>query len=189
MARRIVTPGGKQVRLEGLPDLQDRMAAILNRATGQEVKKIWMQAALELRDAAREYAPIAPGPITHYEKGKPPRLIQPGALRSAIFAAYGKDEAQNVLVGVNYKIAPHAHWIEYGNSRIAAQPYMRPAITLMRSRMVSIIADGYRQLLIENKSIPEPSSPDGPIDPPVITEAAVQRVRERAKRIWTTRRK
>lgn len=156
----------------------------MSRATGQEVKKIWMQAALDLRDSARDFAPVAKAPIIHYEAGKPPRTIQPGALRSAIFAAYGEPEKPNVLVGVNYKIAPHAHWLEFGNVRIPAQPYMRPALTLMRSACVATIAEGYRRLLIDNASIPEPSSTGGNVPIPAVTDAKITRVRERAKRIW-----
>jgi hypothetical protein len=181
MARQIITPKGKQVNIEGLAELNDKLSELMDRSTAQEVKKIWMQAGLELRDAAREYAPIAEHEITYYKAGQAARTIQPGALRAAIFAAYGEDEKQNILVGANYNIAPHCHWIEYGNTRIAAQPYMRPAITLMRDRMVSIIADGYRKLLIENGSIPEPDALDGPIPPPAVTEKAIQKVRARAQ--------
>lgn len=180
MARNIITPKGKQVQVEGLQDLNEKVGELMNRAVGKDVKKIWMQGALELRDAAREYAPVHDGPITYYSNGQDARTVQPGALRAAIFAAYGEDDKPNVLVGANYRIAPHCHWIEYGNSRVAAQPYMRPAISLMRSRIVSIIADGYRQLLIENGSIQEPTSPDGPIDPPAVTQKAIQKVRSRA---------
>lgn len=183
MARSVITSKGRQVQVEGLDKLQANIAKLMSRATGKEVKKIWMQAALELRDAARDYAPIAKGPITHYEKGQPKRTIMPGALRAAIFAAYGEDSKPNVLVGVNYKIAPHAHWIEFGNSRIPAQPYMRPALSSMRSRCVSIIADGYRTLLIEGGSIAEPSSIGGIVPLPNISEG-IARVRAKAAKTW-----
>lgn len=184
MPRRLITSRGRQVTIEGLDKLQENIAELMSRATGKEVKKIWMQAALELRDIAIQYAPIAPGPITHYEKGQAPRTIQPGALRAAIFAAYGKETAPNVLVGVNYKIAPHAHWIEFGNSRIPAQPYMRPALASARSRCVSIIADGYRTLLIDKGSVANPSSSTGILAPPAITQGRIGAVRLKAARTW-----
>jgi HK97 gp10 family phage protein len=187
MARRVVTSRGAQVQFEGLPELQAKMAELMSRATGKEVKKIWMQAALVLRDAARDYAPIAPGPVTHYEKGQPPRIIQPGALQAAIFAAYGKEDAPDVLVGVNDKQAPHAHWLEFGNARIPAQPYMRPALVLMRSTCVQIIADGYRRLLFEGGAIASPSAPEGEIDAPTVTEGRIRAVRERAKAAFSKR--
>ena len=188
MARNVVTARGAQVVFEGLPELQAKMAELMNRATGQEVKKIWMQAALVLRDAARDYAPIAAGPITHYEKGQPQRTIKPGLLRAAIFAAYGKPEAPNVLVGVNDKMAPHAHWLEFGNARIPAQPYLRPALVLMRSACVEIIADGYRRLLFEGGAIQSPSAPEGEVDIPTVTEGKITSVRDRAKAAFAQRR-
>lgn len=180
MARSVITPKGRQVRIEGLAELQNNIANLMSRATGTEVKKIWMQAALDLRDAARDYAPIAKEDIVHYEKGQPKRIIKPGALRAAIFAAYGEKDKPNVLVGVNYRIAPHAHWIEFGNSRIPPQPYMRPALSLMRSSAVSTIAEGYRKLLIENEMPAEPSSTGGAVTEP--SEVAAQRKRASAQR-------
>jgi HK97 gp10 family phage protein len=187
VARRVVTSRGRAVRIEGLPELQDKLADLIDRATAKEVKKIWMQAALELRDEARNNAPVAKEPIKHYEKGETPRLIMPGALKSAIFAAYGAQGKQDVLVGVNYKIAPHAHWLEFGNSRIPPQPYMRPAITATRSTIVAIIADGYRKLLIEGGTIPEPSSRSGPV--PVPNATSLARSRQRIIQRWQQRRK
>lgn len=184
MPRNVITSRGRQVRIEGLAALQNNIASLMSRATGKEVKKIWMQAALDLRDAARDYAPIAKEPIIHYEKGQPPRTIQPGALRAAIFAAYGEPDKPNVLVGVNRRMAPHNKWIEFGNARIPPQPYMRPALSLMRSSCVSTIAEGYRRLLIENEMPAEPSSSGGGVTPPNVTEGRITKVRERAKRIY-----
>lgn len=190
MARTLVTRRGRQVQIEGLEKLQANIADLMSRATGKEVKKIWMQAALILRDTAIEYAPMAKGPITHYEKGQPKRIIEPGALKAAIFAAYGKPDAPNVLVGVHFKPgndlpgAPHAHWIEFGNSRIPAQPFMRPALSSSRSACVAAIADGYRTLLIERGSIPEPSSRNGNVPSPSVTQEQITRIRQRAAGIW-----
>jgi HK97 gp10 family phage protein len=188
MARNVITSKGRQVRIEGLAELQNNVATLMSRATGKEVKKIWMQAALDLRDAARDYAPIAKEDIVHYEKGQPKRIIKPGALRAAIFAAYGERDKPNVLVGVSFRAAPHAHWIEFGNSRIPPQPYMRPALSLMRSSCVSTIAEGYRRLLIENQMPAEPSSSGGGVKPPTVTPGGIAKVRDRAKQAYQQKR-
>ena len=120
------------------------MAEILDRTTGRKAKEVYMMAGLVLRDEARDLAPIIK------KNPKNPKAWQlPGVLKKAIFAAYGKESEPNVLVGVNYKIAPQAHWIEYGTSRIPAQPYMRPALTATRAKCVAIIAEGFRGIIDE----------------------------------------
>lgn len=58
-----------------------------------------------------------------------------GLLKSAIYRAHSKDNSTDKKityhVGVNKGKAPHWHWIEFGNSRIPAQPYIRPAADKM----------------------------------------------------------
>lgn len=153
MPRRVVTSKGKAVRLEGLAELQEKLAASLNRSNAKEIKHIHMGAALVLRDEARDLAPV----IKDASKNK--KAIS-GRLKQAIFAAYGKPESPYVLVGVNYTMAGYAWWCEFGTGTRAwksgkntgtmtAQPYMRPALTAVRAKCVSIIAEGYRKLLID----------------------------------------
>jgi len=133
VARRILTPKGRQARIEGIAELESKIEAILNRATGKEVKTAYMKGALILRDRARELAPV-----------------KTGLLRSAIFAAYGDPTASNVLVGVNYRIAPHAHLVEYGTKWAAPHPYMRPAISQTRAAVVTKISQGLRDILLNH---------------------------------------
>lgn len=157
------------VQLEGVPELKARAVELINRTRSPECKKIWMQAGLMLRDAMRYLAPIANGPITYYEKGKAPRIVQPGMLRAACFAAYGDPAKPNVLVGVNNTMAPHGKWIEFGTARTPAQPYMRPAFTQTAPDCIQAMADGYRRLLTGDGAVPTPQSPDGPVEPPTET--------------------
>jgi HK97 gp10 family phage protein len=135
---------GNAARIDGIPELQAKMAQIIDRASGPEAKKIWMKAALVLRDKARDLAPVIRIP-----KPNPLPWQVPGTLKSAIFAAYGDPSKPYVIVGVNYHRAPQAHWIEYGTAKAGAQPYMRPALTATRSLMVAIIAEGGYKALIE----------------------------------------
>jgi HK97 gp10 family phage protein len=168
VARSVVTPKGRAARIEGLPELQAKITKILDRTTGKQVKRVWMDAALVLRDAARGMAPVLK---------KPHKGHVAGLLKSAIFAAYGDPAKPNVLVGVNYRIAPYARLVEYGGSKkskgprmtgdikgrptgnrvqstgyMTAQPFMRPALTATRSKCVAIIAEGYQKLIEEAAS-------------------------------------
>lgn len=139
MARRILTAKGKAVRLEGIPELAANVNKLLatvggskGRAVGQEVKHVLMGGALVVRDEARDLVPV-----------------RTGKLKSAIFADYGDPKKPDVLVGVNYRIAPHAHLVEYGarGGQMPPQPYMRPAITATRSKVANIVAEGFRKIV------------------------------------------
>ncbi len=154
MARNVVTPKGKAAIVEGLPDLQKRIADLLGRTvSGGEVKKVWMRGAVIIRDEAIRLAPI----IQSEPKSLKP-WQRPGALKQAIFAAYGKETAPNVIVGVNYRKAPQAHWMEFGTAErttksganrghVTPQPYMRPALATKRAEAIAAMGQGYRELI------------------------------------------
>lgn len=142
--RRVLTKRGKAFRLEGLPELQANVDKILKavggrkgQAVGEEIKHILMGAALVIRDEAKDLVPV-----------------RTGLLKSAIFAAYGDPRKPDVLIGVNYKIAPHAHLVEYGarDGEMPPQPYMRPAVQATRAKAANIIAEGVRRLI--EKTLP-----------------------------------
>jgi HK97 gp10 family phage protein len=94
-----------------------------------------MGGALVVRDEAKDLVPV-----------------RTGLLKSAIFAAYGDKEAPDVLVGVNHKKAPHSHLVEFGTVKMQAQPFMRPAITATRGKVIAIVADGMKKIL--EKALP-----------------------------------
>jgi hypothetical protein len=53
-----------------------------------------------------------------------------------------------VLVGVNHRIAPHSHLMEYGWVRLpAGKPFMRPAVTQKRRIMADSIGREIRKLV------------------------------------------
>jgi HK97 gp10 family phage protein len=135
----------KTIRVYGIEELAAQLSEITKRVdASDEVKKAYMKAALFLRDAARAKAPVGP---TRKYKGT---VRHGGTLRSAIFAAYGNRDKNNVLVGVNRRIAPHAHWIEFGNARrTKAQPYMRPAVSESRMELGGILRDELLRIIKE----------------------------------------
>jgi HK97 gp10 family phage protein len=160
MARAAFTGGNKLAKIEGLPELQRNIATVIDAATGEKVRQVWMAAAKIVRDRARTLAP---------ELAVPHKGHVAGILKRAIFAADGDKGKPNVIVGVAYGIAPHAHWMEYGTGErstgikkgrktgklehrtgvVKPQPYMRPALAQTRQAMISSMADGYRKLLAE----------------------------------------
>lgn len=155
MARSLVTPKNKIAVAEGLPELQKRIAEVLNRGTvaGFELKKVWMRGAVIIRDEAKRLAPVIQDPPANLKPWQ-----RPGSLRDAIYAAYGKETSPNVIIGVNYRKAPQAHWMEFGTEdrhtkaganrgSVSPRPYMRPALFAKRAEAVSVMAEGYRELI------------------------------------------
>lgn len=67
--------------------------------------------------------------------GRRPKGRQPGTLRDAIYRAYSPEESSDGVrvykVSVNKAKAGHWHWVEFGNSKQAATPYIRPALDRM----------------------------------------------------------
>jgi HK97 gp10 family phage protein len=139
--RNILTKKGKAVRWEGLPEIQKNVNSLLSKMghrEGQkvagEVKRVLMGAALVVRDEAKDLVPV-----------------DTGLLKSAIFAAYGDERKADVLVGVNHRIAPHSHLVEFGarGGEMPAQPFMRPAITVTRPKVANIVAGGLKQIIAD----------------------------------------
>lgn len=130
MARTLITARGKAFKLEGMVEIKQRIGRIVTKANSADIKRVYMRGAMVLRNEARDLAPI-----------------KTGRLKAAIFAAYGPPYKQTVLVGVNYRIAPHAHIVEFGSSHSPPHPYLRPAMNYTRSMVVRVIAEGFLSML------------------------------------------
>lgn len=120
----------KALRFDGLEEIEAKLSKIINRATGTAAKEVYLKAGMKLRDRARSMV-----------------KVKTGNLRKGIFAARGDASKQNVIVGVNYKIAPHAHLVEYGTVRAPAHPYMRPALSASKDEMRRTIQDGLEKII------------------------------------------
>lgn len=80
-----------------------------------------------------------------------------GELKRGIVARVNKVAAEfmgvgSAYVGVDYKIAPHAHLVEYGarGGQMPAQPFMRPAIDTKQADAAKLV-DADLQQLIDKK--------------------------------------
>lgn len=123
----------KALALKGLDDLNQQLAKMVDEATGKELKDALMSGAIPLRDEAKRIAPM-----------------KTGRLRSAIFADRGDENRPSVLVGVNYKIAPHAHVVEFGHagpSPAPPKPYMRPAAANTSATVYGNIRKGFGKII------------------------------------------
>ncbi len=115
LPKRASTLSRRALKFEGVDELIEALDKVASAVSGQEVKEgLMKRVGIPLRDKARAMAPV-----------------KTGELRRAIYAAYGDENKPTILVGVNYKIAPHAHLVEFGHAGphpAPPHPYMRPAI-------------------------------------------------------------
>lgn len=116
--------------IEGLDKILDNLDNVLNKTRAEELKGVFMDAGKVLRDRAKANAPV-----------------RTGLLRSSIFAAEGKPDKADVVVGVSHKTAPHGHLVEYGTVKMSARPFLRPAITSSKAQVGSIIITGVRGII------------------------------------------
>jgi HK97 gp10 family phage protein len=122
----------KALRFEGMEAVLAKLANVVDKVTGKAAKEVFLAAGIKLRDGARARVPV-----------------RTGKLKKAIFASRGDENKPNVLVGVNYKIAPHAHLVEYGTVRTHPHPYLRPALAVTAAEMRQIIEGGLRRIIQE----------------------------------------
>src|SRR6187455_3160815 len=114
MARRI------NQTFRGLPELQAELEKLLadiagtGKKAGLALKEVLRDAAEPIRvDAAR----LAP--------------VKTGKLQGAIFADRGDPDKASVIVGVNFKKAYYASFVEFGHAGphpAGPRPFMRPAV-------------------------------------------------------------
>lgn len=115
-------------KFDGMAELQEQLGKIVNDVSGAEMKEVLLKQAIVLRDEAKRIAP----------KGL-------GNLRNSIFATRGDTNKPTAFVGVNFKIAPHAHIVEYGHAGphpAPPHPYMRPAVVNKAEAIQRGLAEG-----------------------------------------------
>jgi HK97 gp10 family phage protein len=125
---------GKQVGQSsgfvGQREVIAKLKEVINATNAREVKQVYYEAGTILRDQIRANAPYDP------------KRKSGTHLRDAVFVDEGREDAPDVLVGVNYRKAPHAHLVEFGSVKTAAKPYFRPAISQSIPRITQKIKDG-----------------------------------------------
>lgn len=134
LPKRASTLSKRALRFEGVDELIAKLDEIASAMSGQEIKEgLMKRVGIPIRDRARAMAPI-----------------KTGELKRAIYAAYGDNNKTTILVGVNYKIAPHAHLVEFGHAGphpAPPHPYMRPALAESIELAKKGIEETYREVL------------------------------------------
>ncbi|MHA3098405.1 HK97-gp10 family putative phage morphogenesis protein [Acinetobacter brisouii] len=126
-------------RIQGLEQLQQKLRAIGKKSTIKRIARKSARQAMNIaRDAARANAKALDDPITK-EKIWKNIVTQTGKTRNSDEivmrvgirggAAQNKYTDKTALAGLPGGITTYWRYIEFGTSEIAAQPFMRPALS------------------------------------------------------------
>ena len=111
--------------------LEAKLDAITDAAE-EAVRPAAQAGAQVYYDEVRARVPVSAR--AHKWRGK---LYQPGTLKAAIYQVYSTDNSDETKatyhISWNHKKAGHGYWIENGNRRQAAQPFLRPSYDAMRT--------------------------------------------------------
>jgi HK97 gp10 family phage protein len=94
----------------GIPEMEKRVVRILG-GVRERMEVGTEKAAYDLRDEVKRRAPV-----------------RTGRLRSAIYATRQPGMKPVYIVGIDLARALYGRFIEFGTSRMAAHPFVRPAI-------------------------------------------------------------
>lgn len=127
----------KAFKLEGVPELTRTLGQIyatLNvQATedlNKRLKDVMLKPAMVIRDEAKDLVPV-----------------RTGKLRDAIYAEPGISTKPDAIAGVAVRRVPYAIYVEHGTSRMAAQPFFRPAVLATRPLVANMIAGDLKELI------------------------------------------
>lgn len=111
-------------------DLLGEAAHSVQRSGGNAMAEVF-------QDEAQIRAPVFKGAASKVAAGK----ARPGQLRDAIYRVYSQAASGETIavyeISWNHKKAPHGYWMENGNSRHAAHPFIRPAYEAVKLNAVS----------------------------------------------------
>lgn len=117
------------VKMDGLEELQKQLAKFAN--TEQITKNALTESGEHLRSAIQELTPVRKGPLG-------------GALKASITKGEvidGKIQIGPSQQGPDFR----AHFVEFGTSKMSAQPFMRPAFESSKSKIEQIMAEEIRK--------------------------------------------
>lgn len=138
------------VRIEGLDALRRKLATLPLRVERNVMRRAVAAGAAVIRDEARTRAPVYHGDVA---KGHPP----PGTLKKAIWQKFIPEASRNgrtvFYVGVrrgklrqqigksqSNQDAYYWWFVEFGTSKMAAKPFLRPAFDSRKEQATTAIA-------------------------------------------------
>jgi len=129
----------QQITLQGVGELKKKFGEMIAIIDDRKTENELLKSANILKNDIKRRAPKGPT----------------GNLKRSIVARIFKRKITNqpaAFVAVDYRIAPHAHLVEYGHGGphpASAHPFFRSAIDALKNKIVDIIEKGIWRILEE----------------------------------------
>lgn len=126
--------------IKGLRELDAGLAELPAAVRGKTLEAALMRAAKPILDEARSRAPVRQGGAKRIGKGSKGRL--PGFLRASLRRARKRasDASATVQIGPHRR-AFYGMFQEFGTSRQAARPFLRPAFDAKAQEALKLLRD------------------------------------------------
>lgn len=136
------------IEIEGIDELEKQMENLIKAVHPDKVEPVLLDAARTLAKVVKSKAPKVPtGNLRRGVKAKLTRRksSKKGGLNAALGISMG--EAAPAIAAMDYRIAPHAHLVEYGTVKASAHPFIRPSYDENKTKLENQIVDDISNLL------------------------------------------
>jgi HK97 gp10 family phage protein len=114
----------------------------ITKAAEESVRPAAQAGAQVFYDEVRQRVPVSAKP--HSTKGKK-QTFNPGTLRSAVYQAFANKESGDgkamYRISWNKTHAFYGRFVEFGTSKMAAKPFLRPAYDAARAKALKAVQE------------------------------------------------
>jgi HK97 gp10 family phage protein len=120
-------PGKVTISLKGWGDLEQALKTIGPKAARKAGGKAMLEAAEPIVEQAKVYVPVRTGALQD--------SITSQAVRTNV------NEEITRHIGFRMPVGARAHFVEFGTSKMRAQPFMRPALDIKAQDAIAIMGE------------------------------------------------
>ena len=126
--------GNITFKIEGILEMTSKLKQLSGSLKGKAMGDTLLKQAEIIAEDARDRAPLGPT----------------GNLKRSLLARLLVDKTgfpKVAIAAVDRKIAPHAHLVEFGTSKMSAKPFFRPAVDAHGGKVIDNIKNGAKKLV------------------------------------------
>jgi len=126
--------GDLTFKIGGVLETVKALDKVSNSLKGKVMGKTLLKQAEIIAEDARDRAPL--GPTGNLKRSLRAKLLDEKSRFPTV-----------AIAAVDRKIAPHAHLVEFGTSKMSARPFFRPAVDSHGGKVIDNIKDGAKKLI------------------------------------------